>query len=153
CNPSKLLLDPYGKAVDGDVKWDEALFPYHFNDENSKNDIDSAPFMPKSVVINPYFDWSNDRSPRTPWHQTVIYETHVKGISMRHPQVPAVQRGTYAGLSSSAILRHLKTLGVTAVQRPPVHQCLHAHHLTDAGLRNYWGYNSISYLAAHNEYA
>ncbi|HKS21157.1 MAG TPA: glycogen debranching protein GlgX, partial [Thermoanaerobaculia bacterium] len=153
CNPSKLLLDPYGKAVEGEVTWDEAVFPYHFNDENSKNEIDSAPFMPKSVVINPYFDWSNDRFPRTPWHQTVIYETHVKGISMRHPQVPEAQRGTYAGLSSSAILRHLKTLGVTAVELLPVHQFIHDKHLVDAGLRNYWGYNSISYLAAHNEYS
>jgi len=153
CNPSKLLLDPYGKAVDGEVTWNEAVFPYHFNDENSKNDVDSAPFVPKSVVINPYFDWGHDRPPRTPWHETVIYETHVKGISQRHPQVPEGQRGTYAGLSSSAIVRHLKTLGVTAIELLPVHQFIHDKHLVDRGLRNYWGYNSIGYLAAHNEYS
>src|SRR5205814_5791780 len=80
CNPAKLLLDPYGKAVDGQVQWNEAVFPYHFNDQSSKNELDSAPFMPKSVVINPFFDWGNDRHPRTPWHETIIYEAHVKGI-------------------------------------------------------------------------
>src|SRR5437588_3108256 len=88
CNPSKLLLDPYGKAVDGEVKWNEAIFPYHFQQgEDSKNEIDSGPFMPKSVVANPYFDWGNDRFPRTPWHETVIYELHVKGFTKRHPQI------------------------------------------------------------------
>src|SRR3954451_9694863 len=153
CNASKLLLDPYGKAVEGEVTWNEAVFPYHFNDENSKNDIDSAPFVPKSVVINPYFDWGHDRPPRTPWHESVIYETHVKGISKRHPHVPESQRGTYAGLSSSAIVRHLKTLGVTAIELLPVHQFIHDKHLVDRGLRNHWGYNSIAYLAAHNEYS
>src|SRR6185436_17078635 len=153
CNPSKLLLDPYGKAVDGDVKWNEAVFPYHFHDENSKNETDSAPFDPKPVVTNPYFDWGNDRPPRTPWHETVIYETHVKGISKRHPQVPEGQRGTYAGLSSSAMMRHLKTLGITALELLPVHQFIHDKDVIDRGLRNYWGYNSISYLAAHNEYS
>ena len=153
CNPSKLLLDPYGKAVDGDVTWNEAVFPYYFNDENSKNEIDSAPFVPKSVVINPFFDWGHDRPPRRPWHETVIYETHVKGISKGHPQMPEGQRGTYAGLSSSAIVRHLKTLGITAVELLPVHQFIHDKGLVDRGLRNYWGYNSIGYLAAHNEYA
>jgi glycogen operon protein len=153
CNPAKLLLDPYGKAVDGAVDWHEAVFPYFWSDESSKNDLDSAPYVPKSVVINPYFDWGNDRPPRTPWHETVIYETHVKGISERHPQVPEAQRGTYAGLSSSAIIRHLKTLGITAVELLPVHQFIHDKQLIDRGLRNYWGYNSISYLAAHNEYS
>jgi isoamylase len=153
CNPAKLLLDPYGKAVEGEVKWNEAVFPYHFDDESSKNEADSAPYMPKSVVTNPYFDWGHDRPPRTPWHETVIYETHVKGISKRHPQVPESQRGTYAGLSSSAILRHLKTLGVTAVELLPVQQFIHDKHLVDRGQRNYWGYNSIGFLAAHNEYS
>src|SRR5438105_6292780 len=153
CNPSKLLLDPYGKAVDGGVTWNEAVFPYYFNNENSKNEIDSAPFVPKSVIINPWFDWGHDRPPRRPWHETVIYETHVKGISKRHPQVPEGQRGTYAGLSSSAIVRHLKTLGITAVELLPVHQFIHDKSLVERGLRNYWGYNSIGYLAVHNAYS
>src|SRR2546430_228331 len=154
CNPSKMLLDPYGKAVDGHVRWDEAVFPYHFNDpDHSKNDSDSAPFMPKSVVANPYFDWGNDRLPRTPWHETIIYEVHVKGFTQRHPAIPDSQRGTYAALTHPAILKHLKTLGITAVELLPVHQFIHDKGLIDRNLRNYWGYNSIAYLAAHNEYS
>jgi glycogen operon protein len=154
CNPSKLLLDPYGKAVEGEVKWNEAVFGHYFKDpENSKNEADSAPFMPKSVVANPYFDWGNDRSPGTPWHETVIYEVHVKGFTKLHPQIPANQRGTYAGLSHPAVIKHLKTLGVTAVELLPVHQFVHDSLLRERGLRNYWGYNSISFLAAHNEYS
>jgi glycogen operon protein len=154
CNPSKLLLDPYGKAVEGEVKWNEAVFPYYFKDgEDSKNEIDSAPFMPKSVVINPYFDWGNDRNPRTPWHETVIYEVHVKGFTKRHPQIPDSVRGTYAGLSHPAAIKHLRNLGVTAVELLPVHQFVHDSLLVERGLRNYWGYNSIGYLAAHNEYS
>jgi isoamylase len=154
CNPSKLLLDPYGKAVQGEVKWTEAIFPYLFSQgEDSKNEIDSAPFMPKSVVINPYFDWGNDRYPRTPWHETVIYEVHVKGFTNRHPHIPENMRGTYAGLSHPAAIKHLRTLGVTAVELLPVHQFIHDSLLVERGLRNYWGYNSISFLAAHNEYS
>ncbi|HEU4887803.1 MAG TPA: glycogen debranching protein GlgX [Thermoanaerobaculia bacterium] len=154
CNPNKLLLDPYGKAVDGQVQWNEAVFPYHFNqDDTSRNDGDSAPFMPKSVIINPYFDWTQDRPPRTPWHETIIYETHVKGFTMRHPGIPENLRGTYAGMAHPAALRYLKELGVTAVELLPVHQFIHANHLLDRGLRNYWGYDSISFLAPHNEYA
>jgi glycogen operon protein len=154
CNPSKLLLDPYGKAVEGEVNWNEAVFPYHFKQgEDSKNEIDSAAFMPKSVVANPYFNWGNDRYPRTPWHETVIYEVHVKGFSKRHPQVPENARGTYAGISHPAAIKHLRTLGITAVELLPVHQFVHDKHLADRGLRNYWGYNSIGYLAAHNEYS
>jgi len=153
CNPAKLLLDPYGKAVDGEVTWNEAVFGYHFNDEHSKNDLDSAPFMPKSVVINPFFDWGNDRYPRTPFHETIIYEAHVKGMTRRHPQVPESLRGTYAGLAHSAAIKHLRTLGVTAIELLPVHQFIHDSLLLERGLRNYWGYNSISFLAAHNEYS
>ena len=116
CNPSKLLLDPYGKAVEGEVKWSEAVFGHYFkNPENSKNEVDSAPFMPKSVVANPYFDWGNDRSPGTPWHETVIYEVHVKGFTKLHPQIPENQRGTYAGLAHPASIDYLKALGITAV--------------------------------------
>ncbi|HJQ36318.1 MAG TPA: glycogen debranching protein GlgX [Thermoanaerobaculia bacterium] len=154
CNPAKLLLDPYGKAVEGQVKWDEAVFPYRFVDpENSRNDDDSAPFMPKSVVINPYFDWQYDRRPRTPWHKTIIYELHVKGFTMRHPGIPENLRGTYAGLAHPAAIRYLQQLGVTAVELMPVHQFIHAKHLLDKNLRNYWGYDSIAFLAPHNEYA
>ena len=154
CNPVKLLLDPYSKAVEGSVQWDEAVFPYHFDDpENSRNDDDSAPFMPKSVVINPYFDWQYDRRPHTPWHRTIIYELHVKGFTMRHPGIPENLRGTYAGLAHPAAIRYLQQLGVTAVELMPVHQFIHAKHLLDKGLRNYWGYDSIAFLAPHNEYA
>jgi isoamylase len=154
CNPNKLLLDPYGKAVEGEVKWDEAVFPYRFNEpETSRNDADSAPFMPKSVVVNPYFDWESDRRPNTPWHQTIIYETHVKGFTMRHPKVPENLRGTYAGMAHPAAIRYLKELGITAVEVLPVHQFIHANHLLERNLRNYWGYDSISFLAPHNGYA
>ena len=154
CNPSKLLLDPYGKAVEGEVKWNEAVFPYHFDQgEDSKNEIDSAAFMPRSVVINPYFNWGNDRYPRTPWHETVIYEVHVKGFTKRHPHIPENLRGTYAGLSHPAAIKHLRMLGVTAIELLPVHQFIHDKNLVDRGLRNYWGYNSIGFLAAHNAYS
>jgi isoamylase len=154
CNPAKLLLDPYGKAVEGQVQWNEALFGHRFDDpENSKNDDDSAPFMPKSVVTSPFFDWGNDRQPQTPWHETIIYEVHVRGFTKRHPKVPENLRGTYAGLAHPAAIRHLKQLGITAVELLPVHQFIHDSLLLERGLRNYWGYNSISYLAAHNEYS
>ncbi|HYO77616.1 MAG TPA: glycogen debranching protein GlgX [Thermoanaerobaculia bacterium] len=154
CNPNKLLLDPYGKAVEGQVKWSEAVFPYHFNEpDTSRNDDDSAPFMPRSVVTNPYFDWDNDRRPQTPWHKTIIYETHVKGFTMRHPGVPENLRGTYAGLAHPAAISYLKQLGVTAVEVLPIHQFMHANHLLERNLRNYWGYDSVCFLAPHNEYA
>ncbi len=154
CNPSKLLLDPYGKAVDGDVQWNPAVFPYPLGGEDTvKNEDDSAPFMPKSVVANPYFNWGNDHPLRTPWHETIIYEVHVKGFTKRHPQIPENERGTYAGLAHPVALRHLESLGVTAVELMPVHQFIHDGHLIERGLRNYWGYNSISFLAPHNDYA
>jgi len=154
CNPSKLLLDPYGKAVEGTLQWNPAVFPYHLGDEDTtKNEADSAQFMPKSVVVNPYFNWGNDHPLRTPWHETVIYELHVKGFTKRHPQVPGTLQGTYAGLTHPAVLKHLKTLGITAVELLPVHQFVHDAHVIERGLRNYWGYNSIGYLAPHNEYS
>ena len=154
CNPSKLLLDPYAKAIDGLWDWSEAVFPYHFNEpENSKNEMDSGPFVSKSVVINPYFDWGSDRPPNTPWHRTVVYETHVKGFSRTNPDIPEELRGTYAGLSHPVSIDYLKNLGITAVELLPVHQFVQDSSLMDRGLRNYWGYNSIGYLAPHNEYA
>jgi glycogen operon protein len=153
CNPAKLLLDPYAKAVDGEVDWDESLFGYRWDDHDRRNDLDSGPRMPKSVVVNPYFDWGTDRPPRTPWHETVVYETHVKGFTALHPSVDEDLRGTYLGLASPAVVDHLTTLGVTAIELLPVHQFVHDDHLVRKGLRNYWGYNSIGYLAPHNGYA
>jgi len=153
CNPAKLLLDPYAKAIEGQVQWDQACFPYNFGDENSRNDDDSAPYVPRSVVHNPYFDWGNDRPPDIQLNESVIYETHVKGFTARHPGVPEAQRGTYAGLAHPAIIEYLGDLGITAVELMPVHQFVHDAHLIERGLRNYWGYNSIGFLAPHNEYS
>src|SRR3954447_15250653 len=154
CNPSKLLLDPYAIAIDGSVRWDEALFNYRFADpESSFNDADSAAFMPKSVVVSPFFDWAHDRAPGTPLDDTVIYEVHVKGFTQNHPDVPPELRGTYAGLAHPAVIDYLLALGVTAVELLPVHQFIHDSHLAERGLRNYWGYNSIGFLAPHNDYS
>ena len=153
CCQGKLLLDPYAKAIDGDIKWDDALFPNRQDmDPNECDDRDTAAFMPKSVVVNPFFDWSKDRAPHTPLHETTIYETHVKGLTMLHPEVTPEFRGTYAGLTDPAVLDHLNRLGVTAVELLPVHQFVHDRALVERGLRNYWGYNSIGYFAPHNEY-
>ena len=153
CNPAKLLLDPYAKAVSGDVDWDPACFAYDFADPAKPNTADSAPHVPHGLVGDPFFDWGNDRSPRHPMHETIIYETHVRGLTIGHPGVPQELRGTYAGLAHPAIVSHLTSLGVTAVELMPVHQFFHDHHLVERGLRNYWGYNSIGYLAPHNGYA
>ena len=153
CNPEKLLLDPYAKAVDGEVRWDEAVFPYRFGAENERNDADSAQYVPKSVVVSPYFAWDNDRPPRTPLHETIVYETHVKGMTMRHPAIAPELRGTYAGLATPEVVGHLTSLGVTAVELLPVHDFVHDAHLVERGLSNYWGYNSICYLAPHGAYS
>ncbi len=154
CNPSKLLLDPYAKAIDGQIDWDEAIFPYDMEEgPEAINTDDSARYMPKSVVHQPHFDWSGDRHLRTPWHETIIYETHVKGLTARHPEIPEELRGTYAGLAHPAMTDYLKELGVTAVELMPIHHFAHDKHLIDRGLRNYWGYNTVSYFAPHNEYA
>lgn len=154
CNPSKLLLDPYAKAIEGEVKWNEAIFSYRFNDPKGPlNEEDSGPFVPKSVVISPYFDWGNDQLPRRPLHETVIYEVHVKGFTAHHPLIPQEQRGTYAGLAHPAATKYFKDLGVTAVELLPIHQFVHDPHLVERGLCNYWGYNSIAYLSPHNEYS
>ncbi|KIH77481.1 isoamylase [Geoalkalibacter ferrihydriticus] len=154
CNPAKLLLDPYAKAIEGQIEWDEAVFPYRFDDgPESLSESDSAPFVPRSVVHQPHFDWSGDRRLQRPWHETIIYETHVKGFTARHPDIPEDLRGTYAGLAHPAAINYLRDLGVTAIELLPVHQFIHDKHLVDKGLRNYWGYNSIGYFAPHNEYA
>ncbi len=153
CNPAKLLLDPYSKAVDGDVDWSEAMFGYRFDDPDAANDDDSAPHAQRSVVVSPYFDWASDRPPHTPWHETVVYEVHVKGFTATHPGVPEELRGTYAGLATPEAIDHFTRLGVTAVELLPVHEFTQDSHLVERGLRNYWGYNSICYLAPHHEYA
>ena len=154
CNPAKLLLDPCTKAVEGQVRWDEAVFPYSFRDgDDVKDDRDSAPFMPRCVVHQPYFDWSGDRRLQLPWHETILYETHVKGFTARFPDIPPEQRGTYTGLSHPAAIEYFRKLGITAVELMPVHYFIHDRNLVDRGLRNYWGYNSIGYFAPHVDYA
>ncbi|MFC6881934.1 MULTISPECIES: glycogen debranching protein GlgX [Actinomadura] len=153
CNPAKLLLDPYGKAFEGGVRWHESLFSYRFADPDALNEDDSAPYMPKNVVINPFFDWGDDRPPRVPYHQSVIYEAHVKGLTRLHPGVPEEQRGTYAALSHPVMIDHLLDLGVTALELMPVHQFVPEHALVARGLTNYWGYNTIGFLAPHNAYS
>ena len=158
CNPAKLLIDPYTKAVSATadqngVEWDESLFGYRFADPEQRNDADSATHAPKSVVISPFFDWANDRHPRTPYHETVIYEAHVRGLTIAHPEIPPEMRGTYAGLAHPVMINHLTTLGITAVELMPVHQFITDHHLAEQGLTNYWGYNTVAFFAPHNGYA
>jgi isoamylase len=153
-NPAKLLLDPYAKAVEGEVRWGQAPYAYTLGADDLTADLtDSASSMPKSLVTDPAFDWGNDRNPHRPWHETVIYEAHVKGLTMCHPDVPPAQRGTYAGVAHPSLVEHFQKLGITAVELMPVHQFIHDDRLASLGLRNYWGYNSIAYLAPHNDYA
>ncbi|MFJ3901438.1 glycogen debranching protein GlgX [Streptomyces sp. NPDC090025] len=153
CNPAKLLLDPYARAISGEVRWGEAVYGYPFGKPDARNDLDSAGHTMTSVVVNPYFDWGDDRRPRTEYHHTVIYEAHVKGLTMLHPDLPEELRGTYAGLAHPSVIGHLKELGVTALELMPVHQFVNDHRLADAGLSNYWGYNTIGFFAPHNAYA
>ncbi|MEX0761547.1 MAG: glycogen debranching protein GlgX, partial [Dehalococcoidia bacterium] len=154
CNPAKLLIDPYAKAIEGEVQWDMAVSDYDPEDPDAgPNETDSAPFMPKSVVTSREFDWGNDRPPNRPLHEIMIYETHVKGFTKLHPGIPDELRGTYAGLAHPAAIEHLASLGITAVELMPVHQFVQDGHLLEKGLRNYFGYNSIGFLAPHNEYS
>ncbi|WP_371482342.1 glycogen debranching protein GlgX [Kitasatospora sp. NBC_00315] len=152
-NSAKLLLDPYAKAMSGTIDWDEAVYGYHFGAPERRNDLDSAPHTMHSVVINPYFDWGNDRPPRTDYHRTVLYEAHVKGLTQLHPGIPEEIRGTYAGLAHPAAIEHLAKLGVTAIELMPVHQFVRDHRLRDLGLANYWGYNTIGFFAPHSSYS
>jgi glycogen operon protein len=155
-NRSKLLLDPYAKAIDRPILWDDTLFGYrvgHHRADLSRDDRDSARAMPKSVVIDPSFDWEGDRLLNIPWHETIIYELHVKGFTKRHPEVPEELRGTYAGLSCPTVIDYLRSLGVTAVELMPVHQFVADRHLVQRGLTNYWGYNSIGYFAPDVRYS
>jgi glycogen operon protein len=153
CNPSKLLLDPYSKAIEGDIDWDPSLFSYRFDARDRQETTDSAPHMPKSVVVNPFFDWGNDRAPKRPYNESLIYEAHVRGLTYRNPKIPEELRGTYAGIAHPTTIDHLNRLGITAIELMPVHQFVHDHGLVQRGLRNYWGYNTIGFLAPHNAYA
>lgn len=155
-NPHKLLLDPYAKAIDGEIRWSDALFPYRIGGRREDLVIDrrdSAPGMPKSRVVDTAFTWGEDHAPRTPWHDTIIYEAHVKGLTRLHPGVPSALRGTYAALASEPVIDHLRRLGVTAVELMPVHAFVQDRHLVERGLRNYWGYNSIGYFAPEASYS
>ncbi|MGH3645970.1 MAG: glycogen debranching protein GlgX [Micromonosporaceae bacterium] len=153
CNPHKLLLDPYAKAVAGELTWHESVFGYRLDDPTRPSDTDSAAYVPKSTVVNPFFDWGNDRSPHHRYHNTVIYEAHVRGLTMTHPEIPEELRGSYAAIAHPAIVEHLQKLGVTAIELMPVHQFIHDHRLAQRQMRNYWGYNTIGFLAPHDGYA
>ena len=153
CDPSKLLLDPYAKAISGEVTPSQTLYSYSFDNPEVRNEEDSAGHTMRSVVITPYFDWGHDRPPGHEYHETIIYEAHVKGMTQLHPLVPENLRGTYAGLAQPAVIDHLKNLGVTAIELMPVHQFVNDTHLQEKGLSNYWGYNTIGFFAPHNTYA
>ena len=155
-NPAKALLDPYAKAIAGTLQWNDALFGYRAGDpagDVRPDDRDSAPYLPKSVVVDPTFDWEDDRPPLTGWSRTVIYEMHVKGFTRRHREVPPELRGTYAGLAAPAAIRHLTELGVTAVELLPVHHSVTEKYQADRGLTNYWGYNSIGFFCPDSRYS
>ncbi|CAM2827303.1 glycogen debranching protein GlgX [Actinomyces slackii] len=152
CDPSKLLLDPYAKAMSGQVSPSQALYSYQFLNPEARNEEDSAEHTMRSVVINPFFDWGHDRPPGHEYHETIIYEAHVKGLTQLHPEVPEHLRGTYAGLAQPVIIEHLKSLGITAIELMPVHQFVNDTHLQEKGLSNYWGYNTIGFFAPHNTY-
>ena len=153
CNPAKLLLDPYALAIDGEVRWSPAVFGHVAGQPDVREEVDSAPFVPRSIVVDRAFDWEGDRRPDHPEHASVIYETHVKGFTFRHPAIPPEVRGTYAGLAHPAAVEHLRGLGITAVELLPVHQFVDDGFLIDRGLRNYWGYSSVGYFAPHAGYA
>jgi isoamylase len=155
-NPHKLLIDPYAKAIAGTIDWDDSLFGYKIGDPEedlSLSKLDSAPFIPKSVVINNQFDWQGDKPPKVPYHRSIIYETHVKGFTMLHPDIPENIRGSYAGLAHPLTVGYLKELGITAVELMPVHHFVSDRHLEQKGLYNYWGYNTIGFFAPDARYA
>lgn len=155
-NPNKLLLDPYAKAIAGVIDWHDSLFAYqvgHPDEDLSYSEEDSAPYIPKSVVIDNNFDWGDDAPPRTPYHQSVIYEAHVRGLTMQHPEIPEDIRGSYAAIAHPAIIKHLQDLGITAIELMPIHQFVNDRYLVEKGLRNYWGYNSIGFFAPDVRYS
>ena len=149
-NPHKLLLDPYAKAYTGEMKWDHAAFGYTIGaegDDMTFDTRDSAPFVPKCVVVDQKFSWDHPLSARIPWDRSIVYETHVRGYTMRHPGVPETLRGTFEGLGQRAVIDHIRSLGVTSVELLPIHAFLNDSHLLDKGLTNYWGYNTIGFFA------
>jgi len=156
-NPNKVLLDPYAKAIGRPLRWDDSLFGYDVDDEEDKDlsfsTTDSAPYAPLGAVIEETFAWGNDQRPKIPWEDTIIYETHVKGMTKQHPEVPESLRGTYLGLACEPVIEHLKKLGITTVQLLPVHAKLQDRFLLEKGLRNYWGYNTLAYFAPEPEYS
>ncbi len=155
-NPNKLLIDPYAKSIAGTIQWHDALFGYELGHEDqdlSFSEVDSAPYIPKSAVIDPNFDWEDDKPPAIPYHKTIIYEMHVKGFTQMHPDIPENIRGKYAGLAHPATIKYLKELGVNAVELMPVHHFVNDRILSDKGLSNYWGYNSIGFFAPDARYA
>lgn len=156
CNPNKLLLDPYAKAIEGNIDGNESLFSYWFkspDDTSAMNDLDSAAHTMKSAVINPYFDWGNDQHPYISYHDSVIYEAHVRGMTNLNMDVPPDIRGTYAGLAYPSVIEYLKKLGITAIELMPIHQFVNDSFLQEKGLSNYWGYNTIGFFAPHNAYS
>ena len=156
CNPNKLLLDPYAKAIEGNIDGDESLFSFWFkspDDNSAMNDLDSAAHTMKSAVINPYFDWGNDQHPYISYHDSVIYEAHVRGMTNLNMDVPPDIRGTYAGLAYPSVIEYLKKLGITAIELMPIHQFVNDSFLQEKGLSNYWGYNTIGFFAPHNAYS
>ncbi len=156
CNPNKLLLDPYAKAIEGNIDGDESLYSYWFkspDDVTSMNTLDSAAHTMKAAVVNPYFDWGNDQHPNISYHDSVIYEAHVRGMTNLNMDVPPDIRGTYAGLAYPSVIEYLKKLGVTAIELMPIHQFVNDSFLQEKGLSNYWGYNTIGFFAPHNAYS
>ena len=155
-NPNKLLLDPYAKSIRGELKWSNQHFGYRIGSPRADLSIDrrnNAAQMLRCEVIDPAFSWGDDRPPRTPWGETVIYELHVKGFTRTHPDIPENLRGTYAGLASQPAIDHLRRLGVTAVELMPIHAFVDDRHLVEKGLRNYWGYNAIGFFAPDRRYS
>ncbi|HEX2190796.1 MAG TPA: alpha-amylase family glycosyl hydrolase, partial [Longimicrobiaceae bacterium] len=156
CNPFKLLVDPYARAVAGSVNYDEHPWAYPFEQPGEDwvlDDTDDTAGVPRGVVVDDAFDWRGDRPPRIPWHETVIYEAHVRGLTMLHPDVPEEIRGTYRAVAHPAVVEHLKSIGVTALELLPVHEIVDEHFLVRKGLKNYWGYSSINFFAPAGRYA
>lgn len=155
CNPSKLLMDPYAKGVSGELRYHPAIYGHVYGESphGAPDGRDSSPFVPRSTVVSPYFDWGDDRPPRVPWEDAIVYELHVEGFTKNHPGIPEALRGTYMGLAHPAAIEHLLSLGVTTVELMPIHQFVPEAHLAGRGMRNYWGYNTLSYFAPHAGYA
>ncbi|MBD3289558.1 glycogen debranching protein GlgX [candidate division KSB1 bacterium] len=155
-NPAKLLIDPYAKAISGTIEWDDSLFGYdvnHSDEDKSLNKQNSAPYLPKGIVIDPAFDWGEDRPPAIPFHKSIVYEMHIRGFTKQNPEIPPEIRGTYAGIAHPETIEYLQSLGITAVELMPAHQFVADRHLIEKGLTNYWGYNTIGFFAPDVRYS